>query len=364
MSRAKHIRMATGRVTRKHFLPFSLHRRMAKSQRDCASLSLSGLINSSPSNEQSSKLPVSRDWSSQQQRSRRPPSLHQLTLKITVQAWLGVSNSYDQPVSLSGRMEQSAPASDFSTPYMNTSGKNESRSGRWQEWHFRIGESKERSYGPQALTIAAELANHFEQGQVYDKAVHYHEWAGRTALQRYAYPDAEQHFTHGLQLLSKTAHSSERLQRELSLQASRVIPLSVRKGWTHPEVAQVCARAHALCRQVGDVPELFPVLRSLALFHLVRSELRTARQLEEQLVSLAQRNADPLQLLDAHVLLGGTLVFLGEFSLAVEHFEVEPFLTILSSDVYTPSSLAKTPSLISWSRADTCYGVWAIPTGR
>ena len=64
-----------------------------------------------------------------------------------------------------------------------------------------------------------------------------------------------------------------------------------------PEVEQAYTRARELCQQVGETPQLFPVLLGLWTFYLVRAEFQTARDLGEQLLSLAQRNSDPALLL-------------------------------------------------------------------
>jgi len=45
------------------------------------------------------------------------------------------------------------------------------------------------------------------------------------------------------------------------------------KGAGAPEVEGTYARARELCQQVGDTPQLFPVLYGLWLFYLVRAQL-------------------------------------------------------------------------------------------
>ena len=77
----------------------------------------------------------------------------------------------------------------------------------------------------------------------------------------------------------------------------------VAKGWGAPEVGHVYARARALSQQVGESPELFPVLWGLWPFYLVRAEYQTARELAEQCLSLAQRVQDSALLLLAHLAL-------------------------------------------------------------
>ena len=83
-----------------------------------------------------------------------------------------------------------------------------------------------------------------------------------------------------------------------------------------PEVEKAYARARELCQQVGETPQLFPVLLGLWAFYVVRGELQTARELGEQLLSLAQSVQDPALLLMAHYALGCTLFCLGELTSA------------------------------------------------
>ena len=76
------------------------------------------------------------------------------------------------------------------------------------------------------------------------------------------------------------------------------------KGFAAPEVEQTYDRARALCQQVGETPQLFPTLLGLCRFYYSRGALPTARELGEQLYRLAQREAEPTPLLEAHEALG------------------------------------------------------------
>jgi predicted ATPase len=72
---------------------------------------------------------------------------------------------------------------------------------------------------------------------------------------------------------------------------------------------------------VGETPQLFHVLRGLWYFYLIGVELRTARELGEQLLTLAQHIGDTALLLEAHYALGNTVNYLAEFAAARVHFE-------------------------------------------
>jgi predicted ATPase len=93
------------------------------------------------------------------------------------------------------------------------------------------------------------------------------------------------------------------------------------KGWAAPEAGQVYDRARALCQQMGETPQLFPVLCGLSAFYQVRGELPTQRELGEQLLSLAQSVQDSALLLQAHLWLGSALLHMGEPVASREHLE-------------------------------------------
>jgi predicted ATPase len=112
-----------------------------------------------------------------------------------------------------------------------------------------------------------------------------------------------------------------RAQQELLLQGTLGPALMATQGWAAPEVGHSYTRAYELCQQVGNTPQLFPVLRGLWQFTVARAEYQTARELAEHLFELGQRGQDSALLLKAHYALGLTLFWLGEFAAAEEHLE-------------------------------------------
>jgi predicted ATPase len=194
---------------------------------------------------------------------------------------------------------------------------------RQQRWHLQIGARKEAGYGTQAAEIAAELAVHFEQGRDADRTLRYLQHAAENALRRSAHADAITHLTKALALLTALPETPERAQRELVLQTTLGPALMATKGYAASEVELAYARARALCRQVGETPQLSQALWGLWYFYLVRAEFQAARELGEQLLHVAQRVHAPALLLLAHRVLGQTLAFLGEFSPAHAHLARE-----------------------------------------
>src|SRR5262249_7017091 len=112
--------------------------------------------------------------------------------------------------------------------------------------------------------------------------------------------EAVSHFTKGLELLGSMPDSTERIQRELGLQMALGGALMAIKSQAAPEAGKAYTRALELCRRLGETPRLFPVLGALSVFHLAQGELRSARDLVEQLLRLAQNLQTPALLQVAH----------------------------------------------------------------
>jgi predicted ATPase len=151
--------------------------------------------------------------------------------------------------------------------------------------------------------------------------VTYLQRAGAQAMQRSAYVEAVQHLTTGLEVLTILPDTPARARHELDMQLALSQALRVTMGYAAPEVERAFTRARELCQQVGDTPQLFTVLGGLAGFYQQCGELRTARELQEQRLALAQRQHDAARLMEAHVGMGMLLQLLGEFVAAHAHLE-------------------------------------------
>jgi predicted ATPase len=168
---------------------------------------------------------------------------------------------------------------------------------------------------------ATELAVHFERGQDYRRAVRHLRQAADNVLRRYAYQEAITLLTRGLELLRFLPATPERTQQELALHMALGAPLIATKGWASSEVERTYAQAQALCRQVGETPQLFPVLYGLWVVHYTRAKLPAAQELAGQLLCLAESRRDAALLMEAHHALGNTLLRRGELAAARGHLE-------------------------------------------
>ena len=191
-----------------------------------------------------------------------------------------------------------------------------------QRHHQQIATVLEADF-PDIVESQPELvAHHYTEARLAGQAVPYWQQAGQRANQRSANAEAISHLTKGLALLKTLPDTSEYVHQELTLQVTLGTPLQATKGYSAPEVEQVYTRARDLCRQLGETPQLFPVLWGLAGVAFIRGEMPQAREFAEQCLTLAQQTQDSTMLVNAHNnALGQVLYFMGEVSLAQQHFE-------------------------------------------
>ncbi|MBI3045714.1 MAG: AAA family ATPase [Betaproteobacteria bacterium] len=187
--------------------------------------------------------------------------------------------------------------------------------------HERTAQALEKLYRHGLEDHYSELAHHYGRSGNAGKAVEYLGLAGRQAVERSAYGEAIHQLTTALELIKLLPDAPERIRQELFLQTTLGPALMVTQGYGAPEVEQAYRRAGELCRQVGEAPQLFPVLWGLGAFHEVRGEYRAAHELAEQFLGLAQEAQDSALLIGAHWQLGAPLLWLGELAPAREHFE-------------------------------------------
>jgi len=189
-----------------------------------------------------------------------------------------------------------------------------------QQYHQRIAQVLEAQFPETAESQPELLAYHYTEAGLNEQAIGYWQRAGRRAIDRSAHVEAISHLTRGLEVLTTVPETPERLQHELDLQVPLAAAWARTRGTSAPEVGQAYARARELCQRLGAPPQLPAVLVGQFVWYLQRGDLQTACELGEHLLMLAQRQADPVLLLSAHIALGLTLFFRGEVAAAHAHF--------------------------------------------
>jgi DNA-binding SARP family transcriptional activator/predicted ATPase len=187
--------------------------------------------------------------------------------------------------------------------------------------HEQVGTTLEGLYGAKEVsTVAPQLARHFQEARIADKAIDYLRQAGVRAVRLSAYDEGITHLTKGLDLLKTLPEFTMRDQLELDLQ------LAIGIAWVGPkafgiEVKTAYTRARELCQQLGKTHQLCQVLGQLSLLHFVQAKYYKGYELGEEALDLALQLDDPMLVALGHWYLGIISCFLGNYTTALKHLD-------------------------------------------
>src|SRR5262245_58536375 len=167
---------------------------------------------------------------------------------------------------------------------------------RAQQLHLRAGEALLACYGSQASRIATALANHFEHGRDFSKALDYRIQAGDNAARLYSYPEALENYDQGLLLLERLPEKEPRPPHLLALHEKRG-SAELASGRFDRAVADFTLMRQR-ARQEGDLEREAAALAGLcnALFFAGRLEEMAVRA-HEELGLAAQGGGEPVRVL-------------------------------------------------------------------
>jgi class 3 adenylate cyclase/predicted ATPase len=189
-----------------------------------------------------------------------------------------------------------------------------------QHYHQRIAQVLEAQFPETTARQPELLAHHYTAAGLIEQSVVYWYKAGQRAIERSAHVEAIAHLRQGLALLQTLPETPERVQREVDMLIALGVSQIATQGFAAPEVGETYTYARQRCQHLEDPYQLFPMLRGLWNYSLVRAEYQTAHALGEQLLTLAQQSQDSAMRLAAHRALGTTLFNLGTAAEAHTHF--------------------------------------------
>ncbi len=195
--------------------------------------------------------------------------------------------------------------------------------------HARIAETLESQFAEIAENRPELLARHCTEAGLTEKAAVLWGKAAQRSLERSALVEAIEQFSRALDLIASLP-STPALRREaIKLQVALITPLGHVKGFNAPETKAAAERARLLIEQaeaLGEPPEdpllLFSVLYSFWLVTGVASFNRDlTRELAEQFLALAEKQAAIVPLMIGHRLLGIALTATGDIVEGRVHFD-------------------------------------------
>lgn len=182
---------------------------------------------------------------------------------------------------------------------------------RRAQYHQHIADALEAHFAPLVEAQPELLARHLAEAGQRARAVELWRVAGERALNRCANEEALSHLGRALALLGAPA-SPEDARLALRLEVARGAALMMARGQGSPEVEQAYGHARRLTQQAGDSADVFPALMGLWRFFGAQGRMREAREVAEQMHSIASTSAHPASLLGARMALGMTLFHLWE----------------------------------------------------
>jgi class 3 adenylate cyclase/predicted ATPase len=192
-------------------------------------------------------------------------------------------------------------------------------SERRKQLHERAAQGIEALFGSQLEIHLSELAHHYSRSSNAAKAVEYLQRASEQAIERSANAEAIAQLKTALDLLKGLPDGPARARREISFQLALGGGLAVATHPGTPEVERAFSRARELSTQINDDALLFHALAGLWYRDCVAGEVETSLEVAKQLLSLAQRNDDPVRLRYAHSAMAQSLQYLGDIVPALEH---------------------------------------------
>jgi TOMM system kinase/cyclase fusion protein len=189
------------------------------------------------------------------------------------------------------------------------------------QYHRHIAQVLTEHFPAMVESAPELLAHHYTQASMMAEAVPCWLRAGERALHASAYPEAIAHLTTGLDLLKGLPMGPERAGQELQFHLALGPAYMAIRGYAAPQVEACYQRARELCRELGDTPQLVPVLHGLWTYHIVRAQHADALALGEQVLELGAATHDDGLLLQGNMEVGWSLFFMGELEQAREHLE-------------------------------------------
>jgi class 3 adenylate cyclase/predicted ATPase len=190
-----------------------------------------------------------------------------------------------------------------------------------RELHGAIAEALCGPFAEIGETAPELVARHFTEAGRLRPAIDYWLKAGRRASERSAFVEATDQLRTALKLLGAVPPTLERDAVELELQHALGSALIAVKGFGAPETSQAFARALELCQRFKESPHSFAMINSVIGVQLVRGEFEQARDLAQDLLARASRQAESTPVLMGHRALGTSLFLLGELAAARDHLQ-------------------------------------------
>ncbi len=187
--------------------------------------------------------------------------------------------------------------------------------------HRRIAHALGELHSEESDDVCGQLAAHYEAAGMAEPAIWHYRRAAAVAHQRYADAEAAVQLRRAVAICRELPQTPNREKQQLALLVALVRALFTTLGYAAPEVGEACAGAVALFRRLDEKGQGVPVLSSAWLFHVVRGQLETSKELGRQLLNLAHGDSREVSAMAGHFVLGNICFHQAQFAESKGHFE-------------------------------------------
>jgi tetratricopeptide (TPR) repeat protein len=186
--------------------------------------------------------------------------------------------------------------------------------------HRNVAQALETIHNASLGAVGGQLAAHYEQGGLLEKALFYYQWAVKEAQQLDATQETIHHANKALAIIRFLPATIEHTRQQISMLLALVLTWGHVKGHTAPEIRQTLLQARALAQEIEDEFSLFLAQQWLWAVLAHSGEFRDAYELATNNLKLAQSSQNPVHLRTAHFIVGVSLFHLGKFAQAHEFY--------------------------------------------
>jgi len=226
--------------------------------------------------------------------------------------------------------------------------------GKRQEIHANIAAILETHFHDLVESQPELLAYHYGEAGNHQLAVNYWRASGLRAFAHSANIEAIAHFRKALEFLAALPDTPERKEQESEIQLALGIPLIAVRGYAAAETRDAFARARALCLTLNNAPNYVQALFGLWGNSWMCGKHDEALNMANEFLSRSRASSDPVLSMVAHRVMGSTLLTVGEFQSAREHFEQTIALSNVTDkqplySLYMVEPRAASLLLLSWN---------------
>ncbi len=187
--------------------------------------------------------------------------------------------------------------------------------------HARLAPALEQRHAADPGPVSAEIAAHYEHAGAVEPAISWYRRAAESAQLLHANTEAVRMLARALELIPTLPASGARDRAELQVRTALLAPLISIEAYVSPGVSATQERAVELAQALGVSPTP-PLLRSLAMSALTRSDFAAATEFGEQLRQAGERERDDVLVVEAAYVLGIASFWQAEFEDARRFFEL------------------------------------------